>query len=245
MKTKPIICVNDLSFSYDELPVIEDANFAIHEQDYVAVIGPNGGGKSTLIKLILGLLHQSKGEIQLLGQPPNKTSNEIGYVPQHFEYDFDFPMTVMDVVLMGRLGHVKLGQSFSPIDKDVAHASLEKVGMQDYAGKQISELSGGQKQRVLIARALATQPRILVLDEPTSGIDVRWQKKFHQLLDELNKTITVIHISHHLDIICNHVNRVLFVNNQVHMHDDLNEAVKHIGQLYGFPDTFALKNICY
>jgi zinc transport system ATP-binding protein len=244
MKSEPVIKLEGVKFSYDHLTVVEDASFSIYEKDYVAVIGPNGGGKSTLIKIILGLLKPDEGSVALLGGDCKKQCVNVGYVPQHFDFDFDFPMTVMDVVLMGRLGHAKPGQSFSDHDKEICLKSLEQVGMKESADSQIDKLSGGQRQRVLIARALSTQPKILVLDEPTSGIDVRWQEKFHELIEELNKDLTVLIISHHLDIICSHVNRVLFVNREVHMHDDLKEAVGHIGELYGFPDTFTLKNIC-
>jgi zinc transport system ATP-binding protein len=245
MKKQPIISVNNVSFGYTKTPVIEEANFDVHAKDYIAVIGPNGGGKSTMIKLILGLLEPDEGSISVFGDSPSKAAGKIGYVPQHFHFDFDFPMRVLDVVLMGRLGHRGLFKRYTEKDKQLCLESLKKVGMDELINRQISELSGGQRQRVLIARALVTNPKLLILDEPASGIDVKWQEELHLLLRELNKKITILIISHHIEIICDHISKVLFVNRDVHLHESVADAVKHLGEVYGFTGTFTLKNICH
>lgn len=243
--SKTQIAVSNLSFSYGNQPVLVDGNFEIEKKDYVAIIGPNGGGKTTLMKLLLGTLTPQTGHIKLFGQTPQLGRVNIGYVPQHLQFDFDFPMTVLEVVLMGRMSVKNLGKSFDEQDRKEALHQLDLVGMKEEAQTQISKLSGGQRQRVLIARALATKPDCLILDEPASGIDVKWQEKFHALLRKLNEQITILHISHHIDIICGHVNKVLFVNRDIHLHESLDEAMEHIKEVYGLPSTITLSNVCH
>jgi len=194
---------------------------------------------------MLGLLEPDEGGITVFGDDPKKAAEKVGYVPQHFHFDFDFPMQVIDVVLMGRLGHRGLFKRYTEKDKKKCLTSLKQVGMEDFVHHQISELSGGQRQRVLIARALVTNPKLLILDEPASGIDAKWQEELHQLLKELNKKVTILIISHHIEIICEHISKVLFVNRDVHLHQSVPDAVKHIGEVYGFTGDFNLKNVCH
>lgn len=245
MKSQPIIQVENLSFGYTKVPVIENAHFSVHQKDYIAVIGPNGGGKSTMMKLLLGLLQPDEGGVTVFGEKPQKARHRIGYVPQHFHFDFEFPMQAIDVVLMGRLGHRKVLQRYTKEDRLLSLKALKEVGMEDLAYRQIAELSGGQRQRVLIARALVSEPELLILDEPASGIDAKWQEELHHLLKRLNQSIAILLISHHIEVVCDHVSKVLFVNRDVHLHQSVPEAVKHIGEVYGFSGNFTLKNICH
>ena len=203
-------------FGYGSEPVIENAHFHIEEGSFVSFIGPNGGGKSTLLKLMLGLLEPDRGFISIFGQTPREQRASLGYVPQYSHFDPDFPINVLDVVLMGRL---RKGLRFlKRQDRDAAFRALAQVGLEDLAGRGFTELSGGQRQRVLIARALATQPRVLMLDEPTSSIDIQSETRLYQLLMELNKEITVILVSHDLDFVAEQVNKVICIDRKVVIH---------------------------
>jgi zinc transport system ATP-binding protein len=155
-------------FSYDSVPVLEDVNFTINQGEFVSVVGPNGGGKTTLLYLILGLLEPDRGGIRILGKKPEAARKKIGYMPQSMNFDTQFPVTVMDIVLMGRLGN-RWGGPYSKADKDIALRSLDDIGVAQLAKRPFSKLSGGQRQRVLIARTLACEPDILLLDEPTAN----------------------------------------------------------------------------
>lgn len=206
--------ITNLSFSYDALNVLDDVNLVVEENDFLGIIGPNGGGKSTLIKLITGLLKPEKGTIRLYGEPPSAARNVIGYVPQHFNFEANYPISVFDVVKMGRIGKDKNGAK-----KEIVEESLKKVYMLDYKDRLIGELSGGQKQRVLIARALAVKPKILLLDEPTASIDSQFGKSFYELLTELNKSLTIILVSHDIGVVSRYVKKIGCLNKQLVFHD--------------------------
>ena len=215
-----LIEVKDISFAYRKDLVLKDINFILQEGDFFAITGPNGGGKSTLIKLILGLLKPLKGSIKL----HNLKKTDIGYVPQNTNVNLDFPITVLDVVMMGNgEKHSKSKRFFnigySGFEIECAKHSLSKVGMDGFLDNKISDLSGGQRQRVMIARAICSHPKLLVLDEPTSNIDVNGQKEIYKLLKELNKEITVLVITHDLTVISNYANKVLYVNQEGFMHN--------------------------
>ena len=217
-----LIEVKNLYFKYDKEYVLEDINFVVEKGDFFTITGPNGGGKSTLIKLILGLLSPNKGEIIISNEI--KDIIEIGYVPQNTNINLEFPITVLDVVMMGNSSKHKSIKSFfnifySQFEIECAKHSLEKVGMQDYLNSKISNLSGGQRQRVMIARALCSHPKLLILDEPTSNIDINGQKEIYTLLKELNKDITILVVTHDLKVISNYANKVLYINRQGFMHN--------------------------
>jgi len=212
----------ELYFKYFKEEVLNDINFYVKSGDFFAITGPNGGGKSTLIKLLLGILQPVSGEITIansLGE-----NQEIGYVPQNTNINLDFPISVLDVVLMGNGAKHKgakrlFSTKYNKFEIECAKNSLKKVNMQDFINNKISNLSGGQRQRVMIARAICSHPTLLILDEPTSNIDVQGQKEIYALLKELNKTLTIVVVTHDLSVISNYANRVLYVNRKGYMHD--------------------------
>lgn len=216
---EPIIDFQDVSFSYNGTPVLRNVTFSVAKREFLAIIGPNGGGKSTLVKLMLGLLRPDIGQVRVFGQSPRKVSHRFGYVPQDTAINRSFPISVMDVVLIGRLRHHG-GSRVRGKDRAAAKSALELMGMDAYANRKIGDLSGGQRERVFIARALTTDPEILVLDEPTAGVDTGGRTELYALLKELNRTKTVIVVSHDLMVMSAHVTAVACVNQKVHYHDE-------------------------
>ncbi len=217
--SRPVIEIKNLSFAYEDQLVLEDINLTVEERDFFAIIGPNGGGKSTLLKLILGLLTPQQGEIRVLGKPPQKSRDKIGYVPQNTNINTDFPIKVIEVVLMGHVGERKPLFGYGKDEIACAMGVLAQVGMEKFANEKIGSLSGGQRQRVMIARALCAHPRILILDEPTASIDPQGQKEIYELLEQLNQTMTILVVSHDLSIILKYANKVAHVNHSVVVHD--------------------------
>ena len=181
-----VVHMREIGFAYNGESVLRDVNLDIYRGDYIAMIGPNGGGKTTLLKLILGLLKPHSGTIRINGAPPSRATTNIGYVPQYAHTNSSFPISVMDVVLMGMLDRRKHRFGKKAARRREALRALEQLGMADRSEKRIGELSGGQRQRVFIARALVTRPQLLLLDEPTSGIDTKGQADFYALLKDLN-----------------------------------------------------------
>jgi zinc transport system ATP-binding protein len=194
-------------------------NLTVRQKDFMAIIGPNGGGKTTLLKLVLGLLTPLKGTVRVDGKSPQDASPCIGYVPQDVHTNRSFPITVIDVVLMGKLNPKKRLSRRSAANRRDALAALERMEMAAYADKKIGMLSGGQRQRVFIARALLSRPKLLLLDEPTASIDTKGQADFYQLLKELNHEITVLVVSHDLLVTSRYVKSVACVNKKLHYHD--------------------------
>ena len=214
-----IVDINNLSFSYNGDPVLRDVNFSVRQRDFIAIIGPNGGGKTTLLKLILGLLKPDAGKILVDGQAPPKASACIGYVPQNVHMNSRFPITAMDVVLMGKFDPKKRWARQSATNRREALAALDRIGMADHANRRIGELSGGQRQRVFIARALVSQPKLLLLDEPTASIDTKGQAEFYNLLKTLNQDHTILVVSHDLLVVSRFIKSVACVNKGLHYHD--------------------------
>jgi zinc transport system ATP-binding protein len=215
-KTNVIEC-RDLCFSYGKPLVLEDANFAVEYGESLCIIGPNGGGKSTLFKLILGLLEPDSGSLTILGKSPASTTSKLGYVPQAMRFDPLFPITALDIALMGRLDRLKLGR-FSKECKERAMEALAEVDMADLGHRPFSDLSGGQRQRVMIARALACEPEILLLDEPTANIDLSVEEQFLETLRKLGGKMTILLVTHDLDIVTEIGDSTLCVNRRVHRH---------------------------
>ena len=213
-----IIEVKDLDFAYNGEVVLDGVNLSIPEKDFVAIIGPNGSGKTTLVKLMLGLLTPAKGTIHVDGKLPHQASSCIGYVPQDVHINRSFPVTAIDVVLMGKLDPTQRMSRRSMANRRDALAALERMEMQAHADKKIGMLSGGQRQRVFIARALVSRPKLLLLDEPTASIDTKGQEDFYRLLRALNKDITVLVVSHDLLVISRYVKSVACVNKKLHYH---------------------------
>lgn len=229
----PLLSLRSVNFSYNQTPVLENVNLDIEEGDYVAVIGPNGGGKSTLLKLMLGLLRPGSGSVQVLGQTPPLRHAEIGYVPQNTHRNADFPITVADAVQMGLLGLESDRKARS--EKALVEHALQRVGMQDFASRRLGDLSGGQRQRALIARALVGSPRLLFLDEPASNIDPRGQADLYQLLHQLNSAMTIVVVSHDLLALSQHVKSVLCVNRTVHHHSGPTVDAAMLASMYQCP----------
>ncbi len=219
MKTEPIIAVRDLWFSYNGNPVLKAVNLSVYKGDFLAVIGPNGGGKTTLIKLMLGLLNPQKGSVHVFGRPPREVAPRIGYVPQEIGVNRSFPISVQDVVLMGRMIGGGGFKPFSTDDRRSCDKVLTKMGIGSFRNRQMGELSGGQRQRVLAARALVSDPEILFLDEPTASVDTRGQTEFYTFLKELNKKVTIIVVSHDVMVLSSYARSVACVNQQLFFHD--------------------------
>jgi len=213
-----LVSIEQLWVQYGNITVLEDINLEVHEGDFLGIIGPNGGGKSTLLKAILGLVEPSHGRVLVAGLPPDKARRLIGYVPQHNLFDREFPINVRDVVLMGLIG-IKGGMHRHGKEARIlAQQALEKVGMLPYENRQIGKLSGGQQQRVFIARALISRPRLLLLDEPTSGIDSAAQADFYELLENLKKEMGIIMVSHDIGAVSVYVNTIACLNRRLYYH---------------------------
>ncbi len=227
-----IIEIDDVTFGFTSTPVVENANLTIWRGDYVCVVGPNGGGKTTLLRLILGLLQPDRGRVRVFGRSPEDGRHRIGYMPQYTNLDPQFPVRVIDVVLMGRLGVWQIGP-FGRRDRVLAREALAEVGLGDYAGRSFSALSGGQRQRVLIARALACEPEVLLLDEPTANLDPLVQDEMNELLNRLNERMTVILVSHDVGFVAQYVKRVVCVNRNVVAHSATEITGESIRELYG------------
>lgn len=210
------IIMDSVSFAYKQRNILEDVNLMIHKGEFASIVGPNGGGKTTLLKLLLGLINPGKGTIRIFGKPPDQTRQRIGYMPQYAHLDTDFPATVMDVVLMGRLSIKTLW--FSKNDRKEALLAINEVGMSDFVTAGFNELSGGQKQRILIARALCSRPDILLLDEPTANVDHQTEENLFSILQKLNSKMTILLVSHDLGFVSKYVKSVICVNRQVVIH---------------------------
>ena len=217
--SEPIIKVENMSFSYRGLTVLADVSFSVGEKEFLAFIGPNGGGKTTLIKLLLGLLKPDRGIIRIYGTAPEKAAHRIGYVPQDVAINKSFPISVLDVVLMGRLRFRGRGR-LTKADKKAAREVLSEMEMLAYENRRIDDLSGGQRERVFIARALATDPDILILDEPTASLDNAGRTELYATLKEINKTKTILVVTHDMMVLSSYVSSVACVNKNVHYHDD-------------------------
>lgn len=188
--------IHDLTVAYHEKPVLYGIDLEVPAGQLVGIVGPNGAGKSTLIKCIMGMIPASSGWVKIFGKPYRNNAKRVGYVPQRESVDWDFPVNVMDVVLMGRFGHLGLFRRPGKGDREIAMACLEKVHMAPYAKRQISNLSGGQQQRVFLARALAQESDLYFLDEPFSGVDAATESAIIKILMELRqrgKTLMVVH----------------------------------------------------
>jgi len=231
----PIIKIEELNFSYYENPVLENVNLEIVKGELASIVGPNGGGKTTLLKLILGLLKPTSGSLEIFGRPPENARQQIGYMPQHAQLDPHFPISVLDVVLMGQLDLCGKGLfgSFPKQAATIAKEVLDEVGLAGYAQKSFNELSGGQRQRVLIARALCSEPELLLLDEPTSNIDPRSEENLYATLTKLNRKMTILLVSHDLGFVSHIVKSVICVNRQVIIHPTSKVNGTVIKEIYG------------
>lgn len=236
----PAIEVNNLWFRYEGLGAgrraarwtLEDVCLTIGPRDYLGIVGPNGGGKTTLLKLMLGLLTPQRGEVRVFGRPPRETRHQIGYVPQHARLDLSVPATARDVVLMGRLGRSPRGWRYAPADIERAHDAMRQVGVEALAGEPVGALSGGQRQRVLVARALASEARVLILDEPTSGVDPHQERSLYDLLGRLNERMPIVVVSHDVGFVSDRVTRIACLNRRAVIHEAGEITASVLADLY-------------
>jgi len=213
----PIFDVKNLNFSVRDQSILSDISFEIYSAEYIAIIGPNGGGKTTLIRILLGLDKPTSGEVKIFGKSIKnfKEWYKIGYVPQRATLvDANFPATVEDVVNMGRTSQRKLFSKMSEVDEESVIDAMHKMDVYELKDKMVGTLSGGQRQRVMIARALASKPEILILDEPNTGVDMLSQKRFYALLKQLNREekITIVFITHDIGVIADDIARLFTIN---------------------------------
>jgi zinc transport system ATP-binding protein len=226
--TESVIELSGVDFGYTSTPVVKDISLRIDPGEYAAVVGPNGSGKSTLMKVMLGLLRPDEGVAKLFGEPSHQfdDGSKIGYVAQHASASKEMPITVREVVKMGRFPHVGFGR-LSGEDWDIVDRALDTVGMTAFANRRVTQLSGGQRQRAFIARALASEADLLVLDEPTVGVDMESVEAFYNLLDSLNSNgITVLLIEHDLGAVTEHAERVICLSREIYFDGPANEFVE-------------------
>ena len=238
--TLPIFDVKNLSFIVRGQTILENISFEIFHSEYIAIIGPNGGGKTTLIRMLLGLEKPTSGTIKIFGKKLEsfKAWHKIGYVPQRAAHvDANFPATVEDIVKMGRIAKRKLFKASTKEDKQAVYDAMQKMDILNLRDKMVGTLSGGQRQRVMIARALASSPEILILDEPNTGVDVKSQQRFYKLLGELNKEegITILFITHDVGVIADDIGRLFTINQKATICNDPKRILScdDMSELYG------------
>ena len=236
----PIFDIKNLFFSVKGQSILSNISLEIFSAEYIAIIGPNGGGKTTLIRMLLGLDKPTSGEVRIFGQKLNvfKKWHKIGYVPQRASHvDSSFPATVLDIVKMGRTSQLGFFSSYSEEDKALVQDAMLKMDILDLADKMVGTLSGGQRQRVMIARALASKPEILILDEPNTGVDMVSQKSFYALLKKLNKEdkITIVFITHDIGVIADDIARLFTINQKATICNDPKKVLscEDMSELYG------------
>jgi zinc transport system ATP-binding protein len=236
----PIFDVKNLSFVVRGQTILEHITFQIFQGEYIAIIGPNGGGKTTLVRMLLGLEKPTSGEIKIFGKKLKdfKEWYKIGYVPQRASHvDANFPATVEDIVKMGRIAKRNIFSIMNKEDKAMVHDAMVKMDILDLKDKMVGRLSGGQRQRVMIARALASAPKILILDEPNTGVDVKSQQRFYKLLAQLNKEedITILFITHDIGVIADDIGRLFTINQKATICNDPKKVLScdEMSELYG------------
>ncbi len=225
----PAIELNHVCFRYGNVTALEDINIKLEDGEFLGIIGPNGGGKTTLLKILTGLLKPSEGSIKVFGKDIEKQRSLLGYVPQFTSFDNSFPISVYDVVKMGRINKPS-GDS-----GDIINESMELLNIVDLRNKPIGDLSGGQKQRVLIARAVVSEPKIILLDEPTASTDARTGRSVYELLDELNKSATIILVSHDIGAISSYVKKIACLNRKLIYHDSKEVSRDELETTYQCP----------
>ncbi len=216
---RTIVKLEDVWVLFDGVSVLEEVNLSINQHDFLGIIGPNGGGKTTLLKVILGLLKPSRGQVSVFGHTPERGREFVGYVPQYSLFDREFPVNVLNVVLMGRLKHAKRFKRYSEEDKEIAYEALETVGMHDFKDAQIGKLSGGQQQRIFIARALVAERKLLLLDEPMASVDSPMQTELYELFEKLRQQMAIVLVSHDISAVSIYVDKIACLNRKLFYHN--------------------------
>lgn len=227
--------LTDVWVSYNGTSVLEGINLTVQQNDFLSIIGPNGGGKTTLLKVIAGLVRPARGVVRVFGESPVRARSLIGYVPQFSHFDRDFPITVFDVVLMGRLGRAGHGRRFSKEDREKALEALATVEMVELRGKHLGSLSLGQQQRVLIARALVSEPKLLLLDEPTASVDAPRQSELYELLQKLKQSLTIVLVTHDIGAVATYVEKIACLNRRLFYHDAKEILAEELKAIYRCP----------
>jgi zinc transport system ATP-binding protein len=228
--------INNISVVYNKAYVLSNIKLAVAENDFLAVIGPNGGGKSTLIKTILGIIKPQYGQIKVFGQQPGKALPPIGYVPQFSCFSRNFPIKVLDVIITGRLpGKISIFHQYNENDYKIVENLMEQLGITHLGHRQIGQLSGGQLQKVLIARALATEPRLLLLDEPTASVDTDSKMQIYSFLKSINRFMTIILVTHDTAAISSYVKNVACLNKKLYFHGEVELDNDVIQKTFGCP----------
>jgi zinc transport system ATP-binding protein len=235
IERREIVKLEDVWLYFDHMPVLEGINLSIKDLDFLGIIGPNGGGKTCLLKVILGLLKPSRGEITVFGYTPERGRKFVGYVPQYSLFDRDFPINVLDVVLMGRVGQMRRFRRCSEEDKKLAYDALRTVEMLDYRNSQIGHLSGGQQQRVFIARALVTEPKMLLLDEPMASVDSPMQTELYELFEKLRQRMAIVLVSHDISAVSIYVDKIACINRRLFYHDSKELTAEDLEDTYYCP----------
>ncbi|OGF62970.1 MAG: ABC transporter [Candidatus Fischerbacteria bacterium RBG_13_37_8] len=230
-----IVQVQNVSVHIDGIAVLENNDFTVRANDFVGIIGPNGAGKTTLLKVIAGLIKPTEGKVTVFGHEPRQVRHMIGYVPQISFFDRDFPISVWDTVLMGRLSKRSLFKQFNIQDRQIASEALRAIEMYDLKDRQVGELSGGERQRIFIARALASQPKLLLLDEPTASVDQAMKTSIYDLLDTLKKDMSIVLVTHDVGVISSHVDKIACLNCKLHYHDNKEITRETLEALYHCP----------
>jgi zinc transport system ATP-binding protein len=211
-----IVSLENISTSYDETVVLQNVNLSVYQKDFLGIIGPNGGGKTTLLKVILGLIVPDSGTVTWHGEGTHRTA--VGYLPQIKNFDSMFPIKVFDTVLSGLMSKKRFFKSFSKEERQKAMESLDRFGMASFKDRTMGELSGGQMQRVFLARALVSDPELLILDEPDTFIDNASSLDLNEMLGELNNDLAVILVSHDIGSVLSSVKNIACVNGDLHYH---------------------------
>jgi zinc transport system ATP-binding protein len=230
-----IIRLEDVWIYCDSIPILEAVSLSIKRDDFMGIIGPNGGGKTTLLKAILGLVKPNRGRVFVLGNSPERMRKFIGYVPQYSLFDHDFPISVYEVVLMGRSGQSKMFKQYTKEDENLAMGVLKEVGMLDFKDRQIGKLSGGEQQRVFVARALVTEPKILLLDEPTASVDTQMRAGFYDLLKRLKQKMAIVLVSHDIGAVSTHVDKIACLNRKLFYHGSREISPEVLEAVYQCP----------
>lgn len=225
--------INHLSIKFNEQLILNDINFSIEEKDFMAIIGPNGGGKTTLLKVILGILTPDEGKVKVFGKDPKKAKDLMGYLPQRLDFDHDFPINVFETVLMGR--YHGLLKKYSNQDHKAVTQALKDVEMDELKDRQISKLSGGQMQRVFIARAIVRDPKLLIMDEPMASIDPEMQHSFYELMSRLKNKMAIVLVSHDVGAVSTHVDKIACLNQKLYYHGPVEDSAEGLEEVYHCP----------